>query len=543
VGTQPRLIVLGIDGATWDVALPYIEAGRLPALERLTEDGAWGALLSVHPPVTACCWPTMLTGANPGRHGMFEFFTMRDGTYDRRPTTLLDWRRPPLWQLLNRCGLSVGVFNVPVTFPAQPVDGYMVSGEMGTPRVDRRMFYPAQVRQTISAQLRRYELGPISGRTSRDVGKLTRQIAARNAAALALAEQHPTDVVIIVVNYVDHAQHFSWDERYDGLLAPAQEHNPMLLAYQGADRLLESLRKLAGPDCTTIVLSDHGAGPVRGYLDVEHMLAGLGYLQSARTASGNGMAAHVRRTLQALRPLASAVATRLPSRLRHLARRLGAAALVDYGATTVFPVGGCCSLRVNVLGREPAGCVPAAELEGFCLDVREALCQIEGLDGEQLFEVYLNRELYGGPHAGLGPDLIGVPQRYSVETVSAGPACRRWLVSRDEAKALGLPHCVRQGNHRLEGVVAAIGPGVTPGHAPDLAPIVDVAPTVMSLLGCPVPPHMDGDVMTWARQQVARRVVRRPGQRPPTSPRQPQSYTPSEETVVTDRLERLGYTR
>jgi predicted AlkP superfamily phosphohydrolase/phosphomutase len=472
---------------------------------------------------------------------MFEFTTLRPGTYLRRPVTLLDWRQPPLWELLNRCGLSVGVFNVPVTFPAQPVDGYMVSGEMGTPYVDRRMLFPQDIRHTLREQLRRYELEPISGNGTRHVRKLTRQIAARNAAALTLAEDMPTDVVIIVVNYVDHAQHFFWDERHEGLDGSSETSNPVLGAYAAADRLLRSLQEPAGDECTTIVLSDHGAGPVRGYLDVDRMLASLGYFSLPRTGWSDAPAMYARRVAHLLRPIASRAMKRAPSGLKDLARRASTAVSVDYSSSAIFSVGDCCSLRVNLRGRESAGHVPAAELARFCLDARRVLHRIEGLDDEPLFEVYLNSEVYRGPYIGLGPDLIAMAQQYSVQTVSATPARRHWLVSRAEGRALGLAHCVRSGSHRREGIVAAVGPGVQPGHVPDAAPLADVAPTVMSLLGCPVPGHVDGQAMPWVQAGRPHRGTHRPGPQHLPSPQESEPYAPPEEAVVTARLQGLGY--
>lgn len=540
--SRPRLIVLGIDGATWDVVQPYIEAGHLPAFQRLVKEGAWGELRSIHPPVTACCWPTIFTGTNPGKHGVFEFFTFREGTYDRRPTTFLDWRQPPLWKLLNHAGLSVGVFNVPVTFPAQPVDGYMVSGEMGTPRVDRQMFWPEEAGQAIGRRLKQYELEPISGTTRRQVRRLTRQIAARNEAALVLIDQMPTDVVLIVVNYVDHAQHFFWEERFEGLHAHAQKCNPVLLAHRGADSLLASLQERAGEDCTVVVLSDHGAGPTRGCLDLDRMLAGLGYLEFTQTPSDDRSVPSAGRAPQALRPLARRLMKCLPSRLRRLARELNAEASVDHPASRVFSVGTCCSLRVNLSGREPAGCVPAAEREDICLELRQALSQTEGLDGGPLFDrIYENGELYRGPHVRLGPDLVGVPDGYSVLMTRGMPPQCHWLVSRADGQTLGLPHFVRSGSHRLDGIVGAVGPGVKSGHLPHAASIVDVTPTVMALLGLSTPDYMDGDVMPWVRADIRCTITERPMQRPAVVSQDREAYSPAEEAAVSERLKQLGY--
>ena len=326
--TKPRLIIVGLDGATWDAALPYIEAGRLPTLARFMRDGAWGTLNSIHPPETGCCWPTIFTGTNPGKHGVFGFFSLRPGTYERTSTTLADWRMPPLWTLLNHAGMSAGVYNIPVTFPAEAIDGFMVSGEMGAPRVDDRLCASEPARNLIASELTDYEIEPVNGRNRRrDAKRLRRQIEIRNRAAMALARGIPTDALMVTVNYIDHAQHLFWDERLEGTA------NPVLMAYEGADRLLRSLMDLAGDECDVVVISDHGSGPVEGYLDFDRMLSDLGYLDFIGAQGGKARGGRVP---QFLRPLAFRIFSRLPESLRGFARKAHGGRRVDYAATRLY---------------------------------------------------------------------------------------------------------------------------------------------------------------------------------------------------------------
>jgi len=128
VSGNSKLVLIGLDGGTFRVLRPFVKAGVMPTLARFLRKGASGTLLSTHPPVTCPAWPTMFTGMNPGKHGIFSF-TCRGGRR-RRPHTasLLDVHAPTIWELLGNAGRRVGVMNVPITFPAQPVNGFMVSG-------------------------------------------------------------------------------------------------------------------------------------------------------------------------------------------------------------------------------------------------------------------------------------------------------------------------------------------------------------------------------------------------------------------------------
>ena len=69
-----KVLVIGLDGATFDLMLPWIEAGELPTLGRMLSEGSSGPLRSTYPPVTAAAWSTFMTRKNPGKHGIYGFF-------------------------------------------------------------------------------------------------------------------------------------------------------------------------------------------------------------------------------------------------------------------------------------------------------------------------------------------------------------------------------------------------------------------------------------------------------------------------------------
>ena len=136
-----RVLVIGLDGATFDLIKPWAAAGHLPTLRRLLEEGAHGELQSTIPPMTGPAWTTFATGVNPGKHDLYDWIARTPGTYQFRPTTALDCKTPSIYELLSRVQRRVCVLNVPMTFPPQPVNGVMIGG-LPAPSVDSGISYP-----------------------------------------------------------------------------------------------------------------------------------------------------------------------------------------------------------------------------------------------------------------------------------------------------------------------------------------------------------------------------------------------------------------
>ena len=121
-----RVLVIGIDGGTFDLIQPWAEAGDLPNLSQLLAEGVHGPLESTLPPVTAPAWTTFATGKNPGKHGVFDFIRPTGGEFDMINATSI--RAPTLWQILSEADRTVGVMNVPVTYPPSKVNGFVIGG-------------------------------------------------------------------------------------------------------------------------------------------------------------------------------------------------------------------------------------------------------------------------------------------------------------------------------------------------------------------------------------------------------------------------------
>jgi predicted AlkP superfamily phosphohydrolase/phosphomutase len=128
-----KVALLGLDGASWEYLEPLFAEGKLPNLARLAREGARARLRSVECHFTPPAWTSMLTGEDPARHGVYSFGNWNPAELRFEKVTSNDVQAPFIWDVASRFGKRVTVTSVPVTFPAYPVEGVMVSGIM-TPK-------------------------------------------------------------------------------------------------------------------------------------------------------------------------------------------------------------------------------------------------------------------------------------------------------------------------------------------------------------------------------------------------------------------------
>jgi predicted AlkP superfamily phosphohydrolase/phosphomutase len=136
---------IGLDGADWDLLVPWMEAGELPNLKAFLETAALGDLTTVHPILSPVCWTSGYTGSNPGKHGIFDFQKTDPSSGELLIETATHRRAQPIWMLLSDVGKKVGVMNVPMTYPPDPVRGSMISGFL-FPSGDVNITYPPEPR-------------------------------------------------------------------------------------------------------------------------------------------------------------------------------------------------------------------------------------------------------------------------------------------------------------------------------------------------------------------------------------------------------------
>src|SRR3954470_21399029 len=155
--TTDRLVILGLDGATWTVLDPMRRRGLMPNLDALLARAAFGTLRSCIPPVTSAAWTTMMTGCGPARHGVFDHRYFDIGAGRMKVNHSGRVRVPTFWHLLSQAGRSVVSLNLPVTYPPPDVRGVVVSG-LGAPHLDAALAGAPEFAERLRAEVPAYSL-------------------------------------------------------------------------------------------------------------------------------------------------------------------------------------------------------------------------------------------------------------------------------------------------------------------------------------------------------------------------------------------------
>jgi predicted AlkP superfamily phosphohydrolase/phosphomutase len=490
-----ELLLVGIDAACAGVTDPLVRDGRIPTLARLFDEGERGPLRSQVPPWTASAWPSLYTGTNPGKHGVFGFLTF-DG-YDYDVVNATHVRERPLWHTLDHHGLSSVIVNVPVTGPPEPFDGALVPGYTAP---EEPPCHPEDLLSEVRAAVGDYRVYPDWTGTDRTptrderVAEYCRLVGQRGSAFRYLAAAVDPDFGFVQFQQSDTVFHE----------LPGDD-DAVAEVYEAIDREVGAILDAVEPRIV-VVASDHGMGRIGGHeYRVNEHLRREGLVTATRGAGGMPEWGDVRDgTLTgedgpslAARAMGAAASVGITSqRLAGVLSRLRLAGLVqrvvpddvvragiervDFPASQVYMRSRIeCGVRINLAGREPAGVVSEAEYEPLRDRLVDLFRSVETPDGHPVFERVARREeVFEGPRVTDAPDVVVVPTDFD-----------EFLSAQLRESVFGEPR--EPYNHKWDGEIVLSGPG-TESASVEGAHLFDVAPTILALLGLPGDERMDG---------------------------------------------------
>ncbi|MFB6109354.1 MAG: alkaline phosphatase family protein [Halodesulfurarchaeum sp.] len=472
-----RTFVVGLDGASWRLLEPWIEAGDLPNLKRLRESGSWAGTRSELPPVTFPNWKAYSSGKNPGRFGVFWFerVDLAAGTID--VTDGSDFRTVELWDYLNDAGQTTGVLNMPTMYPPREIDGPLVCGGPDAAEGEYRSIESGYTRPPeLAAELESrfdYRVHPeplLSSNEERgaEVEAILDLLEVRFEAALSLFEERELDFMHLTLFYLNVLHHFFWDEE------------PTRRAWSLVDDWLGRLAELE--DTNVVLMSDHGSAPTTTEFYVNEWLAERGYQARTRTVEDVLHAVGLdRETVLGVAKrlgLVETLARAVPESLQQLVpqadglKRQRKLEAIDLERT-----------QAVASGQGPIYLNPSHDVES----VREQLiADLQSVADERgpLFEgVYRGEEVYSGPFVDDAPEIV-VDQRPGVH-VNDGIGGGQVTTGPDRWVAENTPH----------GIFVATGPAFEARGELDRISILDMAPTILAAHGTAVPTDVDGDVL------------------------------------------------
>jgi predicted AlkP superfamily phosphohydrolase/phosphomutase len=556
-------MIIGLDGVPLDLLLPWIEAGELPTMQRFLRQGVASHLRSTIPPTSGPSWSSFMTGKNPGKTGIYDFLYRAEGTYRFPPVNASLRDGTELWEILSRAGYRVGVLNVPLSYPVKAVNGFMISGWM-TPYNASDYVYPPELGPELRQAVDGYHIYPSMtctvGREKQFLKASIDLLEMRTQTALYLLRREAWDFYMAVIFDTDRVLHQLWhllDPEHPWHRSPAANGadlgHPLVIEYfRHVDRSLGWLFEAVGDDTLQIVMSDHGMGSAHNFVVLNNWLLETGFLKLKRTpwtAFKRGLF-DAGLTLRNVHKLANRLGLAKHAEYKGLYSTdwlLKLAFLsfndVDWSRSIAYSFGRHYGpVYVNVKGREPNGIVePGGEYEQVREQIIAAAMEFRHPQtGRKMVARVLKREdIYHGPHLEHAPDLILVPA--DPRDIFFGLA--------DFGSNQVVDHVYRySGMHRDDGMLMMMGPqvaaggrdngGAMYGHGPT---IQDIAPTVLHVMGLPIPSDMDGRPLLNLLSPAYRE--RDPGyvDAEDDGDKEVVAYTAQEERQISERLRNLGY--
>lgn len=552
-----RVLVIGIDGATFRLMRPLMQQGYMPYLTEVEQRGALGTLETIYPPVTAPAWSSFMTGKNPGKHGVYEFLHRKRGTLEQIPVNAGMLGSQTLWEMMSKAGKRMVVVSVPLCYPPFPVNGTLMSDFLA-PMGARDLSYPPELLQEIEDKFGEYLLYHKQVYTKDNVANVLAELeehtAYRQRVAEYLLKRDPWDFAMVYFEGTDRLQHELWH-----IIDPTSPMHDAEEAKLYGERtrnyyraLDEDVRKLADlalsqdPDTQVILMSDHGFGAIHKFVNfniwllregflklkqdiptqLKHALFSLGFTPSlGYKLSMNFGFANLR--------LSQGMTNR--NQILDLVRR-GFLSFrnVDWKRTRAFSSGNYGQIFVNLQGREPFGSVTQNEFPEVVEQIGARLLELRDpkTGAPVVAKVYKQSDVFWGEFIDDAPDVV-----FSLTENYKALGTLEFASNHVIEPAFG-----NSGDHRMDGFVGMVGTDIRQGVKIENANIMDVTPTILYLMGLPIPADLDGHVLTAPlREELLLSSQIMSGDALGARDQLIPDYTEEESEEVKERLRALGY--
>jgi predicted AlkP superfamily phosphohydrolase/phosphomutase len=557
-----KVFVLGLDGATWDVLAPLAKEGVLPHLSRLMEQGVSGTIRSVFPPLSPVAWTGVMTGKNSGKHGVFEFVEYGHDPLGGRVNSSRAIKAELVWEIAGRHGKKSVAAGVPMSYPPRPAPGFYL-GDFLSPAGARDFASDPAIFTELERAIGPYRAWNTAvhdgGREAEALAELRGFLDHHLSAVRFLMNRCDWDLFMFDLMATDRIQHelwHVWDETHnarngrEGQLDALREGTREFWA--AMDRGVGEIAAALPPDTALILMSDHGFGPIEWYVNFNLWLLDRGdlaledsfYVRQKHWCYKRGITPEWLYNKMVRLGLARQRVSRFRGNQASWLERIGQSLFlsrrhIDWSRTRAYAQGNFGQIFLNLKGRQPQGCVVPEDARPLLDDLKAGLMAIRHPEtgGPLVERVYEREELYDGPHIELAPDLTVVLGDWRYRTIGLHDFTTHKLIS---------PAFGPTGDHRMNGIFVASGPAFRPGAALGRdATLLDIAPTLLQLLGVPVPADMDGRVLTEVLDPAVvplsttsePEAIAAPTDAEPA----PVAYTDAEDAAIQQRLADLGY--
>ena len=443
---SPRAVVLAIDGTPYSLLRRLMEEGVMPNYQRLTGNGSFSRMYSTQPTVSSVAWTAFMCGKDPGGTNIFGFTDLHPNTYQLDIPDSTRIKSKLVWEHLTEMGKRSVSMGVPISYPTRPINGVMV-GCFLSPKLEKAVHPPEYLdllkridyRLDTDAWLAREDL-------SRFWLELNVVFDRRRDTMIHFLDREEWDVLMVHFMETDRMMHFMIDQFIKGEEPWAGRFREF---FRSVDDLIGEIDTRLPPDDDLIILSDHGFCPIKYEVYPNRVLYEEGLLKFKSWP---------------------------PKSIMDIAEG-SKAFIMDPGR-----------LYVNVKGKYPMGTVQPESQARVADEVAELLVEklVDPETGEKMVaNVYRRDDIYSGPHVERGPDIVLEPKwGYDLK----GAVNKEELTGRT---ALCGMHTYEDAHLFVRGRQLGM-----PGSGPEGAPAIqDVAPTMLAMMGLPVPSEMTGKVL------------------------------------------------
>jgi predicted AlkP superfamily phosphohydrolase/phosphomutase len=518
-----KLIVIGIDGLTFDLLDPLIAKGELKLFKKWKEEGCYGRLQSTTPALTPPAWNSSFTGVNPGKHNIFDFFTFDKNLKKQKVITSKERKYPAFWEICSRNGISLGLYNIPCNYPADKINGFLVTG-MATPKDSRGFAYPEELENNLKNEFKkRFGSNTLfleQGKRKTFLEDIYSVTAKDEEIALSLFNKRKPDISMFVYDESDRVFHFyyhDYDETHPSHDPESEFKNAIPQYLKRIEEGIEKFLSNDEGDVDLIIYSDHGFGPLYRDIYVNNLLFRWGYLKVNCYAKEMAKKPLWKKTLKIL----------IPPQLRKIFREKikssplsNPLAFIDFENSQAF--------YSSVSGRSII-ILDEDKREKIALDLKNRLESYvdEKTKIKPFKKVYLREEIYKGDFVENAPDIIIEEDgRYAFKT--------EW---NDEVlKDSSQYNVLKSGSHRKDGVLILYGNSFKKGIVIKNATVMDICPTILHLSNLPTGEEMDGRILleTLVETKELKKVSYK-------NLRESSNLSDFDEEAIKERLKSLGY--
>ena len=457
--SRKKVIVVGLDcAAPKTLFKDFIE--DCPNIKKLMDYGVYGKLRSTDPPVTIPAWIVMATSKNPGKLGIYGFRQRKNHSYSNYYlNTSYSIKEPTIWDILGAKGLKSCVVGTPPSFPVKPINGYMICGFIA-PDTSSEYTYPSELKEEIKEHVGDYLLDikfriDDKDQILKDLYKLTKIHFKTVKYLIKTKEWSYFQFVIIGLDRIHHAFWKYYDKSHHKYIPGNKYEFEMKKFYKYLDFEIGEILKLLDEDTIIMIVSDHGAKPMKGCISVNMALEKMGLLKF-KTKPKPG--------------------TRIQD------------ADIDWQKTYAWGWGGYeARIFFNVKDRESDGIVKKEDYDNLREKVAEKLKDIRDNEGNFMdTKIFKPEDLYT-PLNGDPPDLLVYFDDLNWRSAGTVGYDSMYLNENDT----GPDDAV----HDYHGIFIIFDPKKKIGKDLGTKNILDIAPTSLKILGIEIPEDMEGNII------------------------------------------------